>query len=161
MVADDRLHRIIGILSDSFFPILQAGLYFTIPLTLISFVLGILLAFFTALGRLSNIKAYKCDCEILCVDFSRHAIVGPAFHPFLRATKHGNYFKSIPGSGDRIYPECRCVQLGNYSCSNPVDSKRTMGGSFLDWDDKVAGDEENNFATGCKSIPSAIGKFVY
>src|SRR5213080_1539909 len=57
MVADDRFHRIIGILSDSFFPILQAGLYFTIPLTLISFVLGTLLAFFTALGRLSNIKA--------------------------------------------------------------------------------------------------------
>lgn len=56
MVADDRLQRILGILSDSFFPILQAGLYFTIPLTLISFVLGTLLAFFTALGRLSNIK---------------------------------------------------------------------------------------------------------
>jgi cystine transport system permease protein len=56
MVADDRFHRIIGILSDSFFPILQAGLYFTIPLTLISFVLGLLLAFFTALARLSSIK---------------------------------------------------------------------------------------------------------
>jgi cystine transport system permease protein len=55
-MADDRFHRIAGILSDSFFPILQAGLYFTIPLTLISFVLGILLAFFTALARLSSIK---------------------------------------------------------------------------------------------------------
>lgn len=55
-MADDRFHRIIGILSDSFFPILQAGLYFTIPLTLISFVLGLLLAFFTALARLSSVK---------------------------------------------------------------------------------------------------------
>lgn len=55
-MADDRFHRIAGILSDSFFPILQAGLYFTIPLTLISFVLGLLLAFFTALARLSSIK---------------------------------------------------------------------------------------------------------
>ena len=55
-MTDDRFHRIAGILSDSFFPILQAGLYFTIPLTLISFVLGILLAFFTALARLSSIK---------------------------------------------------------------------------------------------------------
>ncbi len=55
-MADDRFHRIAGILSDSFFPILQAGLYFTIPLTLISFVLGILLAFFTALARISGIK---------------------------------------------------------------------------------------------------------
>jgi cystine transport system permease protein len=56
-MADDRFHRIIGILSDSFFPILQAGLYFTIPLTLISFVLGLLLAFFTAMARLSSIKS--------------------------------------------------------------------------------------------------------
>lgn len=55
-MTDDRFHRIAGILSDSFFPILQAGLYFTIPLTLISFVLGLLLAFFTALARLSSIK---------------------------------------------------------------------------------------------------------
>lgn len=54
MFADERSERIIGILSDSFFPILQAGLSFTIPLTLISFVLGLILAFFTALARLSN-----------------------------------------------------------------------------------------------------------
>ncbi|WML51023.1 amino acid ABC transporter permease [Neobacillus sp. PS3-12] len=58
-MTDDRFHRIAGILSDSFFPILQAGLYFTIPLTLISFVLGILLAFFTALARLSSVKPLK------------------------------------------------------------------------------------------------------
>ncbi|ULT59716.1 amino acid ABC transporter permease [Neobacillus drentensis] len=55
-MADDRLHRIMGILSDSFFPLLKAGLYFTIPLTLISFALGIILAFLTALARLSSIK---------------------------------------------------------------------------------------------------------
>lgn len=48
--------RILGILSDSFFPILKAGLYFTIPLTLITFVLGTLLAFFTALARISSNK---------------------------------------------------------------------------------------------------------
>ena len=55
MFTDERSERIIGILSDSFFPILQAGIAFTIPLTLISFVLGLILAFFTALARLSNI----------------------------------------------------------------------------------------------------------
>ncbi|MDP4163534.1 MAG: amino acid ABC transporter permease [Bacillota bacterium] len=55
-MTDDRTHRIIGILSDSFFPILKAGLYYTIPLTLITFVLGILLAFFTAIARLSGFR---------------------------------------------------------------------------------------------------------
>ncbi|WML24016.1 amino acid ABC transporter permease [Neobacillus sp. OS1-33] len=57
MVADqERIDRIIGILSDSFFPILKAGMEFTIPLTLITFVLGLILAFFIALARLSNMK---------------------------------------------------------------------------------------------------------
>jgi cystine transport system permease protein len=56
-MADDRLHRILGILSDSFFPLLKAGLYFTIPLTLISFALGIILAFFTALARISSVRS--------------------------------------------------------------------------------------------------------
>jgi L-cystine transport system permease protein len=56
MLANDRTDLIIGILRDSFFPILKAGLYFTIPLTLITFALGLLLAFLTALARLSNIR---------------------------------------------------------------------------------------------------------
>ena len=57
MFADqERIDRIIGILSDSFFPILKAGMEFTIPLTLITFVLGLILAFFIALARLSNMK---------------------------------------------------------------------------------------------------------
>ncbi|MCK6207214.1 amino acid ABC transporter permease [Bacillus infantis] len=53
---DERAERIIGILADSFFPILKAGIYFTIPLTLITFALGLILAFFVALARLSSIK---------------------------------------------------------------------------------------------------------
>ena len=56
MLDAERTERIIGILSDSFFPILKAGLYFTIPLTLITFVLGIILAFFIAIARLSSFK---------------------------------------------------------------------------------------------------------
>ncbi|MFD0696785.1 amino acid ABC transporter permease [Paenibacillus sp. GCM10027628] len=51
----DRTERILGILSDSFFPILKAGLLFTIPLTLITFTLGLLLALLTALARLSDV----------------------------------------------------------------------------------------------------------
>lgn len=58
MVADqERIDRIIGILSDSFFPILKAGIQFTIPLTIITFVLGLILAFLIALARLSNMKS--------------------------------------------------------------------------------------------------------
>ncbi|MGO4275243.1 ABC transporter permease subunit, partial [Paenibacillus sp. TAF58] len=53
-MTNDRLERIIGILSDSFFPIIKAGLTYTVPLTLITFTLGLSLAFITALARLSD-----------------------------------------------------------------------------------------------------------
>jgi cystine transport system permease protein len=56
MIADARFDRITQILSDSFFPILKAGIEFTIPLSIISFVLGLIVAFLIALGRLSPIR---------------------------------------------------------------------------------------------------------
>jgi len=48
--------RILNILKDSFFPMLKAGLQFTVPLTLVSFILGLILALLTALARLSKFK---------------------------------------------------------------------------------------------------------
>lgn len=53
---DDRALRIIEILINSFLPLLKAGLAFTVPLTLISFALGLILALATALARISNFK---------------------------------------------------------------------------------------------------------
>ncbi|MEB6550672.1 amino acid ABC transporter permease [Heyndrickxia sporothermodurans] len=55
MFTDDTI-RIIGILRDSFFPILKAGIYFTIPLSIITFILGTILAFVTALVRISEVR---------------------------------------------------------------------------------------------------------
>lgn len=46
--------RIWNIIVDSFLPLLKAGVAFTVPLTLISFALGLLLAILTALARLSS-----------------------------------------------------------------------------------------------------------
>jgi len=50
------MDRYIDIFLDSLWPLIKAGLLFTVPLTLITFVLGLILAFLTALARLSNIK---------------------------------------------------------------------------------------------------------
>ncbi|SDS74697.1 cystine transport system permease protein [Paenibacillaceae bacterium GAS479] len=47
--------RQIDILLDSLLPLLKAGVAFTIPLTLVSFVLGMIVAVLTALARLSSI----------------------------------------------------------------------------------------------------------
>ncbi|MDF2530800.1 MAG: cysteine transporter permease [Clostridia bacterium] len=53
---DERMVRVIGILIDSFFPLLKAGLMFTVPLTIISFFLGMIVAFTVAIIRVSNFK---------------------------------------------------------------------------------------------------------
>lgn len=50
----ERLERLIEIAQSSFLPLLKGALYFTIPLTLIAFTLGLILAIFTALARLSS-----------------------------------------------------------------------------------------------------------
>ncbi|QAA33066.1 amino acid ABC transporter permease [Clostridium manihotivorum] len=56
MNLDESTLRIIKILTDSFWPILKAGLVFTMPVTIISFILGLIVALLTALCRLSNLK---------------------------------------------------------------------------------------------------------
>ncbi|MCM3749490.1 amino acid ABC transporter permease [Paenibacillus pasadenensis] len=45
----------IDILLDSILPLLKAGVAFTIPLTIVSFVLGMIVAVLTALARLSSL----------------------------------------------------------------------------------------------------------
>jgi L-cystine transport system permease protein len=53
---DDRMVRVVGILLDSFFPLLKAGVMFTVPLTIISFFLGMIVAFAVAIIRFLSIK---------------------------------------------------------------------------------------------------------
>jgi cystine transport system permease protein len=48
--------RLLDILTSSFIPFAIAALKVTIPLALVSFILGLILAFFTALARLSSNK---------------------------------------------------------------------------------------------------------
>ncbi|GGH73820.1 cystine transport system permease protein [Pullulanibacillus pueri] len=56
---DDRSARLYHIFVESFLPLLKAGVEFTIPLTLVSFFFGLLLAFLTALVRLSPVTPLK------------------------------------------------------------------------------------------------------
>ncbi|MBB6215212.1 cystine transport system permease protein [Anaerosolibacter carboniphilus] len=56
---DDRTVRIIHILQDSFLPLLKAGITVTVPLAIISFILGLLLALATALARISGVKVLE------------------------------------------------------------------------------------------------------
>lgn len=56
MIFDDKIIRYIDIFTSSFLPLLKAGLTYTVFLALISFALGLILALFTALARISRFK---------------------------------------------------------------------------------------------------------
>ncbi len=90
--------RILGILADSFWPLMKAGLLTTVPLTLISFVLGMVVAFIVAMMRLSKIKMLSLIAQFyvwvirgtpllvqLFVIFYGLPRIGIVFSPFISA----------------------------------------------------------------------------
>jgi cystine transport system permease protein len=54
---DVQTLRILDIIKDSFFPLLIAGVKFTVPLAVVSFTLGSIVAMATALARISKYKS--------------------------------------------------------------------------------------------------------
>ena len=51
----ERVHDMIEIAQNSLAPMVQGALYYTIPLTILSFIFGMILAILTALARLSKV----------------------------------------------------------------------------------------------------------
>ena len=58
------IQRNISIVAEAFWPLLKAGLLFSIPLTLISFTLGLILAFLITMGRLYGPKPLSVAAEL-------------------------------------------------------------------------------------------------
>ncbi|RHW38988.1 amino acid ABC transporter permease [Neobacillus notoginsengisoli] len=54
-----RIDRLVAIAKSSLLPLLEGAIYYTIPLTLISFVVGLVLAILTALARISSVKVLQ------------------------------------------------------------------------------------------------------
>ena len=60
----ERLARLIEIAQNSVVPLLQGAIFYTIPLTLISFICGLGLAVLTALARISDVKTLQIIARI-------------------------------------------------------------------------------------------------
>lgn len=52
----ERVDQLVSIAQSSLLPMVEGAIKYTIPLTIITFILGLILAFFTALARLSTSK---------------------------------------------------------------------------------------------------------
>ncbi|MBO0958976.1 amino acid ABC transporter permease [Neobacillus sp. MM2021_6] len=60
----ERAARLIDIAKTSLQPMLEGAIMNTIPLTLISFIIGIILAVLTALARISHVKAFQIIARV-------------------------------------------------------------------------------------------------
>lgn len=60
----EHLERLITIAKSSLYPMIEGALKYTIPLALISFALGLILAVLTALARLSHIKVWNIIARV-------------------------------------------------------------------------------------------------
>lgn len=65
IIADpERISRLIEIAQSSLQPLLKGAILYTIPLTLITFVCGLILAVLTALARISSVKPLQIIARI-------------------------------------------------------------------------------------------------
>ncbi|MHC0038193.1 amino acid ABC transporter permease [Pseudoneobacillus sp. C159] len=55
----ERLDILISIASSSLLPLVKGAIFGSIPLAIITFICGLVLAIFTALARISNVKIFK------------------------------------------------------------------------------------------------------
>src|SRR4051812_287180 len=60
----ERMDRLIEIAKTSLQPLLEGAVMNTIPLTIISFIIGIILAVLTALGRISQVKIFRIIARV-------------------------------------------------------------------------------------------------
>ncbi len=60
----EKVARLIDIAKTSLQPLLEGAIMNTIPLTIISFIIGIILAVLTALGRISQVKIFQIIARV-------------------------------------------------------------------------------------------------
>ncbi len=63
-LVSDRLSTWIDIMQSSFMPMLKEAVFTTIPLTLITFIIGLILATLTALARISGSRILQWIARI-------------------------------------------------------------------------------------------------
>ena len=90
--------RILSIITESFWPILKAGIKFTIPLTLISFVLGTLLAVLVAVIRISKVRVLDPICRFYVWVMRGTPLIVQLFVVFFGLPKVGIVIHPLPAS---------------------------------------------------------------
>ncbi len=90
--------RTIEIVTESFWPIVKAGIQYTIPLTFISFLLGLIIAIFVALIQVANIKVLKQFIQLYVWIFRGTPMLVQIFIIFFGLPKLGLLLDPFPAA---------------------------------------------------------------
>lgn len=96
---------------DSFPKILFPGLTMTIPLTVISFSLALVIAVVTALVQFANVPVLKQLARFYIWIFRGTPLLVQLFVVFFGLTRVGIVLNPLPGGGHRFFPERRGLLL--------------------------------------------------
>ncbi len=90
--------RTLSIIIESFWPIVKAGLLFTIPLTIASFLIGLLVAIVVALIQVANIKILKQIVQVYVWIFRGTPMLVQIFIIFFGLPKFGILLDPFPAA---------------------------------------------------------------
>jgi len=90
--------RLLEIIIDSFGKILLPGIVYTIPLTIISFALGLLIAIVVAMIRVANIKVLKQICQFYVWVFRGTPLLVQLFIIFFGLPNIGILIEALPAA---------------------------------------------------------------
>ena len=97
--------RLWNLFIDSFPKMFMHGLTVTIPLTVISFSLAMVIAIVVALVQFANIKVLKQIWSLLYLDLSWYAAFSPAVYCVFWLVEDRNFTRSISSSSN-----CICIK---------------------------------------------------
>lgn len=90
--------RVLNIVLQSFWPILKAGITYTIPLTLIAFTLGVMIAVLVAVIRVSKIKVIDQICRFYVWIMRGTPLLVQLFVVFFGLPKVGIIIEPMPAA---------------------------------------------------------------
>lgn len=90
--------RVLNIVLESFWPILKAGITYTIPLTLIAFAIGIIIAVLVAVVRVSKVKVIEQICRFYVWIMRGTPLLVQLFVVFFGLPKVGIIIEPMPAA---------------------------------------------------------------
>jgi cystine transport system permease protein len=90
--------RTIMIITESFWPIVKAGIQYTIPLTIVSFFVGLVIAILVALVQVANIKVLKQILQVYVWIFRGTPMLVQIFIIFFGLPKAGILIDPFPAA---------------------------------------------------------------